>query len=90
MARHGREALEQLKRAEFDALIVDLRMPEMDGYELHLRLAIEQPETLRRTVFVTGDVASPEAADFFERSGCPCLGKPFEFEELERALVTIF
>lgn len=86
VARQGREALERLQRAEYDALIVDLRMPEMDGYELHLRLGIERPETLRRAVFVTGDVANPETTDFIARSGCPCLAKPFEFEELAKAL----
>ena len=33
--KHGREALEAMwNRVEFDLIISDLRMPEMDGYEL--------------------------------------------------------
>jgi two-component system, response regulator PdtaR len=30
----GREALEQVKRRRFDAVLTDMRMPEMDGVEL--------------------------------------------------------
>lgn len=86
VARDGREALERLARERYDALIVDLKMPEMDGYELHLRLAVEHPELLRHAVFVTGDFVNPEAAAFIERSGRPCLQKPFEMEELEQAI----
>lgn len=90
VARHGREALDRLRGEEYDALVVDLRMPEMDGYELHLRLAVEQPDLLRRAVFVTGDLANPEATDFFTRSGCACLEKPFELDDLGRALQRLF
>ena len=33
-------------------------------------------------LFVTGDTLSPAAADFFERSGCEALDKPFSKAEL--------
>lgn len=86
VARDGREALEQLDAEPYDALIIDLKMPGMDGYELHLRLAVERPELLRRTVFVTGDRSTPEAQAFLAQSKAPCLEKPFEMDDLEAAV----
>ena len=86
VVRDGREALQQLEAEAYDALIVDLKMPGMDGYELHLRLAVERPELLRRTVFVTGDRSNPEAQAFLAQSRAPCLEKPFEMDDLEEAV----
>jgi CheY-like chemotaxis protein len=38
VAASGREALDLLERSAFDALVCDIAMPEMDGYELIRRL----------------------------------------------------
>lgn len=89
VARHGIEALERLREETYDVLIVDLKMPEMDGYELHVRLAVERPNLLRRAVFVTGDLVNPEAREFIDHSGCPCLQKPFEMDELEKVILRV-
>src|SRR5262249_10457287 len=37
-AASGREALELIEKSEFDALVCDIAMPEMDGYDLMRRL----------------------------------------------------
>jgi class 3 adenylate cyclase len=37
-AEHGREALELLRRQRFDLLLLDVLMPELDGYEVLARL----------------------------------------------------
>ncbi len=68
--------------AEFDAVLCDLRMPGIGGAGLHDRLHREYPATLERTVFVTGDLASPEAVQFSKRCERPLVLKPFEFDEL--------
>ncbi len=68
--------------AEFDAVLCDLRMPGSGGAGLHDRLHREYPATLERTVFVTGDLASPESVQFSKRCERPLVLKPFEFDEL--------
>ena len=81
-AESGAVALELLGAARFDLIVSDLRMPDMDGAALWLEVRASHPELAGRLLFVTGDTLSPAAADFFERSGCEALDKPFSKAEL--------
>lgn len=69
--------------AKYAIIISDLKMPGLSGIELHDRLALTHPRILERIVFSTGDVASPEAKGFVERSRCTILQKPFELATLD-------
>ncbi len=68
--------------AQYDAILCDLRMPGMGGIGFHDRLAHEGSPLLGRTVFATGDLASPEAVSFSQRCKRPLIQKPFVFDEL--------
>ncbi len=72
--------------ARFDAIVCDLRMPGMSGYGLHDELAKRAAQWLSRLVFVTGDLASNEAAQFAARCRVPILTKPFAAVDLMRRL----
>jgi PAS domain S-box-containing protein len=76
-AESGAVALELLSEARFDAIVSDLRMPDMDGAALRREVCERHPSLARRMVFVTGDTLSPAAADFLRESGCAVLEKPF-------------
>jgi two-component system NtrC family sensor kinase len=81
-AESGAIALEMLEMARFDAIVSDLRMPDMDGASLWREIERRQPALARRTVFVTGDTLSPGASAFLRDTGCACLEKPFAPSEL--------
>ena len=85
-ATDGAEALLKLtaggRPGGYDAIISDLRMPGVSGMELHDRLAASRPELLERLVMITGDIASPAAAEFMARLKRPFLQKPFEMRAL--------
>lgn len=87
-AENGRVALEQLTSGEstYDAIVCDIRMPEMSGVEVHDWLEENRPELLDRMLLIAGDTTSQEVADFLRRTSCPLLRKPFELPELGRAL----
>lgn len=84
----GGSAAELLRAsgAGIDAVLCDLRMPGTSGFALHDQLQREAPELLARTIFITGDLASPEAEQFSRRCRRPIVRKPFDFSELRAEL----
>jgi two-component system NtrC family sensor kinase len=76
-AMDGRQALHILQEQQYDLVLCDLRMPELDGPGLYREIAISQPHYLQRFVFLTGDTLSPETEAFLKQSGVPRLVKPF-------------
>ncbi|HEV2147328.1 MAG TPA: ATP-binding protein [Longimicrobiaceae bacterium] len=85
-AASGAEALERVAAASYDALVLDLKMPEMPGDELFRLLRERHPETTARVVFATGDVISPARRSFLEGTGRPAFEKPYDLAELARAV----
>ena len=69
-----REALERVGGGEeFDVLICDVHMPELEGPELLSRLADVAPDLAQRSIFLTADHDMPR-----ELAGRPVVSKPFE------------
>jgi CheY-like chemotaxis protein len=71
---------------EFDVILCDLMMPEMDGVAFCTALEKVNPRQAKRLVFLTGGAVNPEAHDFLDRSENVRLDKPFDLAML-RALV---
>ncbi|MCD6223926.1 MAG: PAS domain S-box protein, partial [Deltaproteobacteria bacterium] len=53
-ALSGREALEKIEQKNYDLLLVDVKMPQMNGLELYQKLGSLHPELLARFAFMTG------------------------------------
>ncbi|MEI6083861.1 MAG: ATP-binding protein [Verrucomicrobiota bacterium] len=70
-ACNGVEALTALRLKEFDVIITDMCMPEMDGEKLYDTIQVKHPKLINRMVFVTGDTVSHPVADFSRADGLP-------------------
>ncbi|MEN9627715.1 MAG: hypothetical protein RJA10_942 [Pseudomonadota bacterium] len=81
-AESGAVALEMLTEVGFDAIVSDLRMPDMDGAALWREVTALRPALSQRMLFVTGDTLSPGARRFLSDAGCPSLDKPFAKADL--------
>jgi len=85
----GVRALERLARESFDAIFLDLRMPDLSGSALYQELRKSSPEMADRVIFVTGDTVDPTTQEFLRHSNRPCLTKPFTQQEF-RAILAEF
>ena len=82
IAESGAIALELLDAAPFEAIVSDLRMPDMDGAELWRQVAKRHPRLAGRLMFITGDTLSPMAVEQLQTTQCHGLEKPFSREDL--------
>jgi CheY-like chemotaxis protein len=75
------EALKKARIQKFDALVLDLYMPEMSGMLFHAKLKVIDAELASRTVFISGYIAKEELRNHL--SGNPTfLEKPFKTDDL--------
>nr|WP_315426123.1 response regulator [uncultured Albidiferax sp.] len=81
-AESGAVALEMLDMRRFDAIVSDLRMPDMDGAGLWRAVSAQHPRLARAMLFVTGDTLSPDARAFLQNSQSDWLDKPFTRDDL--------
>jgi two-component system NtrC family sensor kinase len=87
-ACNGAEALSRLASKEYDLIISDICMPEMNGEKLHAAISERYPHLRDRIIFVTGDTVSPSSRNFLEQSGARWLNKPFDISEIERVVAS--
>lgn len=86
VADSAREALSKMVNEDFDVVISDIHMRGFDGKKLYAFIEDYMPEYKNRVVFLTADTESPDTRQFLERTGCPYLFKPINFDELFRAI----
>ena len=81
----GEQALAMLESATFDLMLLDIRMPGMDGLETLRRLR-QRGDNL--PVIVVSAVGDPEVAAIAlgELGVAAFLGKPCSLEEIERTV----
>jgi signal transduction histidine kinase/ActR/RegA family two-component response regulator len=83
VTRNGREALAHLQQSGTpNVIVLDLKMPVMDGREFFSRLREELPALTERVLFLTGDTLSESAMMFLTSVGRPYVSKPFTLDEL--------
>jgi DNA-binding response OmpR family regulator len=80
-AADGRDAFDQITRHEYQVILVDLMMPELNGFELLDRLQRDNPSLLTRVIVMTG--ASHRTAEKVDTSKVFALiRKPFDIDDL--------
>ena len=85
---NAKEALEIVKKNNFDLILTDLQMPEMDGIQFLEAVRLYWPQQV--IVVVTGHGSIPSAVEAMKKGAFNYMTKPLQKEELlvivERAL----
>lgn len=79
-AEDGVVAADELRRARFDLVISDLKMPRMGGLELLREVSDTHPDTM--TIIMTGFGTVETAIDAMKRGAYDYVLKPFKVEEV--------
>jgi two-component system, sensor histidine kinase len=84
VAMNGKEAVEKFDTGKHQLILMDLQMPEMDGYEASR--IIRSKNTRVPIIALTANIAT-DVAEAVEKSGMnSVITKPFKFDELKAVL----
>ncbi len=79
-AENGRQALELIQQENFDLVITDLRMPEMDGLELLKAVKLNSPQT--SVIIITAYGSMESAIEALRLGAFDYLIKPLDFDDV--------
>ena len=84
IVKNGLEALEAIEKKEYDVILMDVQMPEMDGYETTRKIRSDENEKTRKIPIIAMTAhAEPSQIDLCLESGMDdYISKPFYASEL--------
>ena len=81
-ATNGKQAIEALARIQPDLILLDVMMPEMDGFETCRRLKASQQWRQIPVIFLTSKTETADIVQGFELGAVDYVAKPFNTHEL--------
>jgi len=89
LARNGKEALEKVETYRPQVIVLDMVMPEMDGFEV-ARCVKENPDYQNIRVVAATSLCSPRDRDRCLAAGCDdYVAKPFTTQQLNQHLAAV-
>ncbi len=82
-ASNGLEALETVKKHDFDMIISDVMMPEMDGYELTRRIKGDEETSHLPVILLTAKVQDEDQQEALRAGADDYIPKPFKIKDLQ-------
>ena len=79
-ATDGMEAIERLRTNQYAAILLDLRMPQYDGFSVLDFLKANAPDTLRTVLIVTAVLSQKETDRAKAYGVCDLIFKPFDVD----------
>ena len=89
IAENGKVAIEKLTKNHYDIILMDIKMPEMDGFETtrYIRNKMNPPACNTSIIALTAHAATWEAEKCIESGMNDYISKPFDAKVLYKKLV---
>ena len=84
---NGMDALHEVKNDPPDLILLDVNMPEMDGYEVCRKLKSDEKSKNIPVVFLSAMMDTDFIVKGFENGGVDYITKPFQFEEVKARVI---
>ena len=88
-ALDGAEGLEKLKTGQYDVIVLDIRMPAMDGYEVARKIKQMQSHRDVPIVMVTAATEREAMKEGFRSGAVVFMSKPFTAAKLLSVVNTV-
>ncbi len=86
LAADGVEVIQALERQPYDVVLMDIAMPEMDGYEATKQIRQKWPNGGPRIIAITAYALEGDREKCLETGMDDYIGKPLRIEDLADAL----
>ena len=83
VATNGEAAKGLIETTKYEVIIVDIRMPKMNGRQLYEYIKANHPALVDRVVFTSGELVDVSTLGFLTSEQRPFLNKPFGSEALK-------
>ncbi|MCB2155713.1 response regulator [bacterium] len=84
----GREGLDRIRKGEYDLIITDLRMPEVDGFTVMDYVGKKSPDSA--LIVITGHASTESAIEAIHQRVADYITKPFELDFLIASIEKVF
>ncbi|TGD80542.1 response regulator transcription factor [Hymenobacter wooponensis] len=82
IARNGTEALEAIKQSPFDVVLLDVMMPDVDGYEVCRQLRQLPGQSHTRVIFLSAKSKEADIQKGYDAGADLYIPKPFSTRQL--------
>jgi two-component system chemotaxis response regulator CheB len=87
IANNGREALGYLQKDRIDLVITDIRMPDINGLDLLVKIKKEYPQT--KVIIMTAYGSSDVQKEANQRGSLHYVEKPFEISDIRKIIIDL-
>ena len=88
-AGNGAQALERITEVDFDAVLIDVKMADLDSRHLFEAIRERRPDLASRVAFTTDDPGSPAVIQLIRDTAATLLPKPFRVEEVAETCLAL-